>query len=249
MEIKDEKTAVGTEDVPVAPAATEEEVSSPEVKEDVQIPEETPDVSTEQVQTENVDLAKTQAQLDNIKIALKQERETRKAQEAALAESKETIDKLKNVFVPEQPEEQEQESLTMSQIEEMLDRREARQQEEAQKQTQQEAIKQEVSRLEAEWNGENGKPKYEDKKVLQWQEDNNKLHLSPSEAFNEMSRDSIIDWEIKNRLNKKPEVQNVETPAGVVTTREPEPNTPKTTADIRNAVIEAMSNASTDNTN
>lgn len=221
------------------PEITPEVEASPEVKVEVPVQE------TEPAQKESVDSVKLQEQVENLNTALRQERETNKAKtqkfEEELGQSKETIGKLKDVFSPEQPEEKPQGNLTEDQLEEILDRRDAKRQEEAQKESQAQAIKTEVSTLETEWNGESGKPKYEDKKVLQWQDDNNKLHLSPREAFNEMNRDSIIDWEIKNRMAKKPDVENVETPGGVPVGREPDGKTPKNTEDLRSAVMEAMS--------
>ncbi len=63
-----------------------------------------------------------------------------------------------------------------------------------------------------------------------------------------MSRDSIIDWEIKNRMANKPQVQNVETPGGTVAERAPQETTPNT-EDLRSAVLEAMNIADSDTNN
>lgn len=241
---ENETTVVETPEVDVESTTTQEEVTSPEVKTEVPTPEATP----EPVQKEDSS-AKMQSQVENLNTALKQEREARKAQEAALAESKETIDKLKNVFTPEQPEETQESNVTMDQIESLLDKRDESRREETQKETQAQTIKKEIGELEKEWDGADGKPKYEDKKVLQWQEDNSKLHLSPREAFNEMSRDTIIDYEIKARMAKKPDIQNVETPGGTPTTREPQEKTPSNTTDLRGAIFEAMDNVADENIN
>jgi len=218
---------------------TAEVVTSPEVRMDAQ---------PEPVQNNNVDFSKTQEQIDNLNKALRQERESKKELEARLNQTFETQERLKEALNPKQPEVQEVSNLTAEQVEEMLDRREQQRQEEQQKQTQVEKIKQEVKTLEEQWNGEAGKPRYDDKKVLDWQEANNKLHLSPGEAFNEMSRAEIIDYEIKQRLNKKPEVQNVETPGGSPS-REPQAVKPKNTEDLRSAILEAMSASSDENIN
>ena len=237
------KTPEGAGSVPTT-ETTPEVVTSPEVKTE---PEVTP--------VKDVD-AKMQGQIDNLNIALKQERDANKASSGSLTElkeeletSRETIDKLKNVFSPEQQPEVQPENVSMDQLEELLDRRDTQRQEETKKETQAQAIKTEVSVLEKEWNGESGKPKYDDKKVLDWQEVNSKLHLSPKEAFNEMSRDTIIDWEIKNRMAKKPEIQNVMTPGGTPTTREPQAATPQTDEELRSAVLEAIDNVSDENIN
>jgi len=213
------------------PAETPEVVASPEVKPEVQEVE--PEVK--------VDPAKLQEQVENLNKALKQEREASKktAQELKeeLERSRETIDKLKDVFSPEQPKEVEPEVVTIDQVESLLEQRERQREEEAQREAQMQAIKKEVSQLEKEWDGTKGKPKYDDAAIVKWQEENDKLYLSPREAFNEMNRDAIINWEIQNRMENKPEVKNVETPGGMPVSREP------------SAVLEAMEIASGENTN
>ena len=246
MDTQDETTVVETPAGAGSEPTTDitpENVPSTEVKPNA--PVETVDTTVTPARTEDGSTAKMQTQIDNLNTALKQERESGKTASKELADklsqSQETIDKLKNVFSPEQVEEKTEEGLTTAQLEELLDRRDAKKREEDQKEIQSKTIKEEVSSLEKEWDGEDGKPKYDDKKVLEWQEQNSKMHLSPREAFNEMGRDTIIDWEIKNRMAKKPEVQTVETPGGTPTTREPESKTPKNTEDLRSAVMEAMS--------
>jgi len=243
-----------TKVVPEAPAAVEptttpaeEIVTSQEVKTEVPVAEVAP------VQDNVVDMAKMQEQISNLNTALKQERDTGKVEskelKEELARSKETIDKLKNVFSPEVAVEEVNETLSIDKITALLDERDNKKKEDESRETQAQKIKAEVSDLEKEWNGAEGKPKYEDEKVLDWQENNQKLYLSPREAFNEMNRDTIIDWEIKNRLNKKPEVQSVETPGGSPTSREPIEMKPKTTEELRSAISEAMDAASDENIN
>lgn len=211
-----------------------------------------PDRTPENVQKNNADISKMQEQIDNLNAALRQERESGKTLSKELQEklqrSEETISKLKNVFAPEQPKEEPvQEYLTVSQVEELLERREAEKKAESHKKTQAEMIQAEIKEMENEWNGAEGKPKYDDKEVIKWQEENGKLYLSPREAFNLMQRDAIIDWEIKNRMTKKPEIQSVERPGAQPAVREPNPTTPVNTTDLRAAVLEAMENAVADN--
>ncbi len=238
---KEEETVVEQAPAAVDPTSTsaEEEVTSPEVK---------PDVQEEPVQKEVVDNSKTQEQINNLNVALKKERESKKELMEKLNQTVETQERLKEALNPTQPEPEEIAGLTAEQVEEMLDRREQQRKEEEQKQAQVEKIKEEVKTLESKWDGTDGKPKYDDKKVLEWQETNGKLHLSPSEAFNEMSRADIIDYELKQRLAKKPDVQNVETPAGNQT-REPQEKKPANTEDLRGAVLEAMEATSNENIN
>lgn len=250
MTTENESTGVNPDGAGVVTptTVTPETVSSPEVNRDAQSQERTP----ESVQKNIADISKMQEQIDNLNAALRQERESGKAMSAELKEklerSEETISKLKSVFSPEQPvEESVPEILTLSQVEEMLERREREKIEESKKKTQAEIIQAEIKELETEWNGQDGKPLYDDKKVLEWQEANNKLHLTPREAFNIMSRDSIVDWEIKNRMSKKPPVHEAERPGAVPTGREPQERVPENASDLRSAVLEAMENASFDN--
>jgi len=225
------------------PAETPEVVASPEVKTEVREVE--PEVK--------VDPVKLQEQVENLNKALKQERDSSKqtAQELKeeLERSRETIDKLKDVFSPEQPKEDEQTAVTIDQVESLLEQRERQRIEDAQRESQMQAIKKEVAQLEKEWDGTGGKPKYDDAATVKWQEENDKLYLSPSEAFNAMNRDAIINWEIQNRMENKPEIKNVETPGGMPVSREPAEVTPKTTQELRSAVLEAMEIASGENTN
>ena len=251
MTIENETTVVPEAPAAVEPTTTpaEEIVPSQEVKTEVQPTVEEPVVA----QVDNVDNAKMQDQINNLNTALKQERESSKVKSEEfkdqLAGSKETIDKLKNVFSPEVAKEEVTEAVSMDKITALLDERENKKREDDAREKQAKKIKEEVTELETEWSGAEGKPKYDDKKVLDWQDANRKLHLSPKEAFNEMNRDTIMDWEIKNRLNKKPEVQNVETPAGTPVSREPVEMKPKSTEDLRSAVLEAMDAASDENIN
>jgi hypothetical protein len=230
----------GTESTAVV---TPQTVSSSEVKTEVQ-----PTV----VQNNDGVSAKMQEQIENLNKALRQEREASKmtAQELKekLESSQETINKLKDVFSPKQPEPTAKEELTMAQIEKLLNDREESKRIESQKEKQMIAIKEEIATLEKEFDGVGGKPVYDDKKVLKWQEDNDKLYLSPRDAFLVMNKDEIINWEIKNKLNQRPVIQNVVTPGGSVEVRSPQ-QTPVNTADLRSAVLEAMEIAGNENIN
>lgn len=194
----------------------------------------------------NVDANKLQEQIKNLNTALKQERELGKTKtqelEQKLSSTQEMLDKLKGVFAPEkQPEETPvQSGLTLEQVQELIEEREARKAEEAKKENHAKTIQQEIAELEKEWDGSNGKPKYDDKKVLEWQEKNAKLYLTPKEAFQIMNRDSLIDWELKNRMTNRPNVVNVETPGGTPEPRSPQPVNPSDITDLRKAVLEAI---------
>lgn len=231
----------GTETPPVE---TSEQVSSPEVK-------------VEPKSAVNVD--KLQEQVNNLNIALKQEREAKKTDydavkrmEAELAEARGTISKLSEVFNPVQKEETQEAppaGLTLEQLESFWEQKE---QEKTQKQKEQEQaamIQNEIKDMETKWDGSGGKPKYDDSEVIAWQKANNKLYLTPRAAFFEMKHGDIVDYEVKQRLSGKPNVQNVETPGGVPTGREPKETGPMGEAETRNAVLEAMDAVLAENNN
>jgi len=243
----EETTVVASEEV-AEPTAAKEEVASTEVKQEEPIVE-TP-------QKEPTESVKLQSQIDNLNVALKQEREAKKTDADAmkqmqteLADSREAMDKLKNVFVPEQPKEEAPQGLTLTQLEDFYSKKEEEKTEQEQKTTQAEAVKKEVTTLETEWNGEDGRPKYEDKEVLAWQETNSKLYLSPKQAFNEMNEEAILDWKVKQRMAQKPNTENVEQPGGGAEERIPQENAPKTDAEVQQAVSDAMDIASNENIN
>lgn len=234
----------------------QENVPSTEVKSTetiVETPTETKVETPQNVPTESV---KMQNQIDNLNIALKQEREAKKTDadamkqiQSELANSKEAMDKLKNVFVPEQPTEEAPQGLTLNQLEDFYSKKEEERLEQEQKVTQAEVVKKEVTTLETEWNGENGKPKYDDKEVLSWQESNEKLYLSPKQAFSEMNEEAILDWKVKQRMAQKPNTENVEQPGGGTEERTPQENAPKTDIEIQQAVLDAIDVASNENIN
>ena len=104
-------------------------------------------------------------------------------------------------------------------------------------------VQEQIKSTEKEWDGQNGKPKYDDQAVLKWQKDNNKLYLSPREAFFEKEHSAIIDWEVKQQLSGKKPVIDVEKPSGGEQIHQPQETKPKTEQEIHQAVLEAMNNA------
>lgn len=199
---------------------------------------------------ENVDPAKEQ--INNLNIALRQERESRKAdaqkvaelesQIAELTKNFDVVDKIKGVFAPPQPtpEPEVPTYLTPEQAEEIWQKKEIERQQEEAKAKQLAAVQNEIATLEKEWDGTNGKPKYNDEEVLNWQKDNNKLYLSPTEAFNLMKRNELLDWEVKQRLNGATPPATVERPSGIAGEHTPNENLPKSEHELKKAVLEAM---------
>ena len=148
------------------------------------------------------DVSKYKEELNNLKIALRQERDESsrkvKALEDQLNAVSPVIDKIKGVFVPPQPIEEKKEYLTAEQLLQILDQKENEKRIEAAKLDGQAKIQNEIREVSAEWDGENGKPKYDDAEVLEWQSKNGKLNLTPRAAFLEMKLNDIIDWKVKS---------------------------------------------------
>jgi len=246
-----------TEEKPEEAASDEVKVEEPKVEETPeQAPVEEP-VKVEEAPepakpAEPVNVEKLQSQIENLNIALKKEREEGKteteAMKAELEESKGMMERLKGAFAPEvEPEpvqaQPDQQYMTPEQVEQMLEQRESERLQKQEEEKRAQAITSEISNLETKWDGKEGRPKYDDSEVLRWQKNNDKLYLSPGEAFNAMNSASIIDYEVKQRLSTKKVTEKVEQPGSSPAEHEPGEVTPKTEAETRNAVIEAMNNA------
>ena len=105
---------------------------------------------------------------------------------------------MKGVFNPPQPQEEKKEYLTSEQLLQILEQKENEKAQVVAKNEYKAAIDREVQELSREWNGEGGKPKYDDREILDWQAANNKLNLNPKAAFLEYKLNEIIDWKIKS---------------------------------------------------
>ncbi|MDP1728895.1 MAG: hypothetical protein Q8L27_01685 [archaeon] len=238
-ETKEEvKKALDGEGADPTPAETPEKVSSPEVK---------PEVPKEPVTVD-----KKEEQISNLNIALKEEREARKlAVEKAMKfesdfnEAKPIIDRFKNFITPEEKQEEPitPKYLTAEEVENLFQQKQEEQKQNSFKEKQAEVIKSEISTLEKEWDGNNGKPKYLDEEVLKWQQDNSKLYLSPVEAFSQMKKNEIIDWEVKQRLAGKRPVENVEQPGVSPDIHTPSEVIPKTDRELRQQIESAINTA------
>ena len=224
------------------PAETPKEVTSPEVK-----------VEVSEVESTNEPIKvvdKQQEQIDNLNIALKQAREEAKNKvdqskvaelEAKLAESQSFIERIQGAISPEKEiEEETPKYLTAEEAEELFQQKQEEIKQAAFKEKQSEIIKNEISILEKEWNGVEGKPKYSDEEVLKWQQDNNKLYLSPVEAFTQMKKSEIIDWEVKQRLAGKKSVENVEQPGVSPDVHTPADDKPQTDQEVRKQIESAL---------
>lgn len=192
---------------------------------------------------------KSDEQIKNLNKALQEERERAKELRQKLEELEQPLTKLKDVFAPpaaDTKKEDEPKFLTHDELEDYLKRKDQERQEEQERMKRAEQIEKEINTLEEQWNWKDGKPKYDDSEVVQWQRDNNKLYLSPSEAFFAMKKDELLDYEVKQRLSSKPEVREVSEQA---------PNSPESKEEkvwedeIKNAVLEAIEAEMTQNNN
>jgi len=215
------------------PAEPSKEVTPPEVP--------------ESPKQEPVDVGKLQEQINNLNVALRQERESGKSTsekakqlEEQLVKSNEVIEKLQGVFTPESAPEEKPQPLTKEELESFWQQKQEEMKQTTMKEKQADMIKSEITTLEKEWDGVEGKPKYIDEEVLKWQQDNSKLYLSPIEAFNQMKRNEIVDWEVKQRLSGKKKVENVEQPGVSPDTHVPPEVRPKTDKELREAVESAI---------
>ena len=197
------------------------------------------------------EVSKSDEQIKNLNKALQEERERAKELRAKLEELEQPLTKLKDVFWPPKTEQkpsenEEQKFLTHDQLEEFLEKKENERKEEIERQKRAEQLEKEINTLESEWNWKDGKPKYDDSEVIQWQRDNNKLYLSPSEAFFAMKKEELLDYEVKQRLSSKPEVREVNEQSAI----SPESKEEKVWEDeIKNAVLEAIEAEMTQNNN
>lgn len=249
-----EKLVLG-DDAESSPAEEPKKESSPEVKPDpepAKEPEKEPAKEPEPapepakpIEGKNAD--QLQTQVNNLNIALKKQRDEGKAESEALkkelTESKALLDRLKGAFAPEpeeEPEPSETKFMTQEQLDDYWEKKENErtQKEEEEKRTA--SLQTEVATLEKQWDGQEGKPKYDDTAVLQWQKDNEKLYLPPTEAFNMMYRKEILDFEVKQRMAKVKSPQDVEKPSSQAGVHEPGEILPKTEQETRRAVEEAI---------
>lgn len=240
VEATDSSTENSTEN-----AASENEVKNNEVNVDSQTDNSGGDKNVE----------KFQSHIDNLNTALKQERESGKANKAkidALEQRLETanktlekFNKLEQVFNPQNEKEVEEvkpQGMTEEQMEKWYEAKEKEREEKTQAEERKALIDKEVKEMEEKWDGSNGKPKYDDSDMIQWQRDNNKMYLTPKEAFLARFNNDIIDWEAKKRLEKKPDVQNVEQPGGgVAEERNPRELNLMTEANQRATIMDVVS--------
>jgi len=148
---------------------------------------------------------------------------TQKSQE--ISGVKTTLDQIKDIFVKEDknqtltPEEETfrkeadnlfkdpyVQGIIQQEIEKGIEQRhqqESNQKKEDEKKQFQDNLVKEVKNLENDLNGSDGRPKYSDAEILQWQKENKKLYLTPREAYESKYRNELFEWEVQKRLKNK----------------------------------------------
>lgn len=237
--LNEQVSAAMSEPVVTAPTNTDEVVTSPEVKPEV-TPVVEPVVPTP-VSEKVVDVDKINEQLTNLNKALSIERDEKKALREEIESNKAFYDKMKNVFVPEVPAEVTPAIWEQDKFEEWYAQKEQVKLEENKTKEIQDKITSQIDTLSKEWDGSEGKPKYDDAEVYKWQKDNGKTHLLPDEAFFLMKRDDLLDWKSKQVIEKAKTWITSEKPSGVSTEHTPSITKPKTDQELREAALEAMS--------
>ena len=249
-ETREEVTKIVNDDEATTPPAEKSEsvppVNTETKQEDKAVEEKAPPVEPEKADT----LVKLEEQVSNLNTALSHERGQAKEDKKKVAELQKQLeetrglmDRMKSVFTPESEKEEPisyKEGLTKEELLQILEERDQKTKEQEFEKQRSQQIEEEIKELETTYNGKDGGIKYDDKEVLAWQKDNNKLYLTPKEAFAAMKQKEIIDYEIKKALSGKAPVENVETPGGGPTQHEPKETLPKNEQETRQAVLEAM---------
>ncbi len=240
---KENLSGESTEETPIVDELRDDK-SSDESGEGTSLPRENESSSSQEVKIESKDAEKLAEQVRNLNIALKREKETARKMkeeiESKLSETASVTEKLKGVFSEEDNSEEEPKYVSQ---EELLGLKEELKEEIRQEQLNSQKVeeyKKEIKTLEKTWDGKDGKPKYNDEEVLSWQRENDKTYLSPADAFMQMKKEEIIDYEVKKRLNGSKPVVNVETPDSKTGNHEPE-QPDKKNIDTRSAIMEAIS--------
>lgn len=249
-----------------------ENVSSPDVKMEQEPKEESKESSEEKIEdksedksekkpqeetkdesegenVKNVDEEKDYlSQIKNLNKAISIEREEKAKLKDDLESVKPILEKMKSAFIPETPEENQEEPkpMTQQEMESWYEQKEAEKQKQEEQNRLKETIDKQVKDMSEKWDGKDGKPKYDDQEVIQWQRDNNKLYLMPEEAFTLMKRDDIIDWETKQVVSKAKKPVSSEKSSGGSTQHTPDSVKPNSDQEVKNAVLEAMSSIDVD---
>ncbi len=243
--IEEVKKVVEGDDTETPPVETPEDAASQEVKtepeeeikEEVEENPEEPEEEVEEVEPEpekkpKVEKSKTkqeklEEQISNLNIAIKNEREGKREDSEKITALQEELDEKNSLItdLKNKPEELKLEEdytgLTAQQVEEIFERKSAEKEKSDLTDKQAANVKKEIEELSIEFDGKDGKPLYEDAEVFKWQKEQNKLYLSPKEAFNAMKQNELIDWEVKQRLAGKKTTKKVEKPSATKEVHEP----------------------------
>ncbi len=230
------------------PKSEEPKEEPKEPKEEPKEPKEEPkeeDKSKDDVKTVEED-KNYLSQIKNLNKAISIEREEKAKLKEDLESVKPFVDKMKSAFIPEQEsqvDEEEPKPMTKEEMENWYQQKEEEKQKEQEQNKLKETIDTQVKEMSTKWDGKDGKPKYDDQEVIQWQRDNNKLYLMPEEAFTLMKRDDIIDWETRQVMSKAKKPVSSEKSSGGTTHHTPDSVKPGSDQEVRNAALEALNSA------
>ena len=175
----------------------------------------------------------------------KEYRNKTKELEEKVVQNNETISKLKDVFVPPEPPENTvpQEGLTKEEMEAFYEQKREEERIESEKTKRVKLVQADIEASAKKWDGKDGRPEYDDKEVLKWQEENNQGHLMPSQAFDIMKRNEIDDYNFKQRMKGHKPAPNVEQPSSQPDEHKVPEIKIETEEETRDAVREAIKNA------
>lgn len=195
-----EETVV--EETPPTPETPQEPVKEEPKPTPTLEPKETPSVQRETEET-LIDIGGDKVPIDELRNGyMRQKDYTQKTQD--LAEKSKSIDnlmgkwsKIESAFKPEIPIESEEPhpSLRQEDVEKLVDEKLAEKERRA-------TVDREVDNCTKEFNGGDGRPKYNDSEIWKWQQENKKTYLSPKEAYEARYKNELIDWEVQQRLKK-----------------------------------------------
>lgn len=188
--------------------------------------------------------------VNNLQSALKEERSFRQQDRTKIdnlqKQLEEALDfqkKMSSVFNPEPEPAAAPEYMTKEEAERLWQEKQEEMKRQTFEESQQNRIKDEIRELQKDYDGKDGRLKYDDTEVLQWQKDNNKLFLSPKEAFSIMKQKEIVDFQVKQALSGKKKVEDVERPSATPGFHDPKDIKPSTDQEVKQAIAEAIKTA------
>lgn len=218
QEVKTETTEEESDDV----VDKEREESMEESEDDSEVEEsESEKTESKEETSEKADTSKLEKQISNLNVALKQERESKREDSQKISDLQEQIEKKDVELKIAIDSAGDTSDISMSKINEIVEGKLREKEEENKTQQQAKKVKEQIKELSEKYNGKEGKPLYDDSEIFKWQKENNKLYLSPEEAFFAKNKNELVDYEVKQRLSKKKAIKGVEKSSTTKATHDP----------------------------